>query len=279
MSGKAKIKDLCPEDKKKIGNLIKKLADEREQKEQLLFKLNNIGESQKKQKSLKDEIQVLDSEIRDLQSQYQSPNFKQLIFRNTESSIMPLISRRSSVGSPIKRDQDVQTSKVFSQKKTKSSSKKQLLMNKIAEFEKIVNRLNFSKTTDQSIQKITDRSESSINMSMMQGVYQRILNLESQIQHRQEDEIIMQSTQQTQQLNHQDEDDLIIQLLNSQDIHYDPSKKENSQQSTYSNSFYQLINNLDNQKTLKKELPKQTQDQYCRQVLQKYDNLIREINK
>ena len=30
MSGKAKIKDLCPEDKKKIGNLIKKLADERE---------------------------------------------------------------------------------------------------------------------------------------------------------------------------------------------------------------------------------------------------------
>jgi hypothetical protein len=34
----ATLKDLCPEDKKKIGNLIKRLAEEKSEKEKLVKK-------------------------------------------------------------------------------------------------------------------------------------------------------------------------------------------------------------------------------------------------
>lgn len=40
--GKATIKDLCLEDKKKIGKLIKRLAQEREEKENLLRRLEEM---------------------------------------------------------------------------------------------------------------------------------------------------------------------------------------------------------------------------------------------
>jgi hypothetical protein len=37
------LKDLCPEDKKKIGNLIKRLAEEKVEKEKLILRLPIIS--------------------------------------------------------------------------------------------------------------------------------------------------------------------------------------------------------------------------------------------
>ncbi|CAD8086273.1 unnamed protein product [Paramecium sonneborni] len=337
---KPKIKDLCQEDKKKIGKLIKRLAQEREEKEILLKKLADMQSSEQKQQRLQTEIEKLDEEISQLQDQekqtnyqtpqlqtqskqkllykfenddenlqnlHQSPNFKVLNQINEDQSssfIMPITQRES----PIKVDQQIQTSilqqqiqqQPTGQQKKSSKKKKEILMKKIQEFEKIVNRLNFS--NEQSIELTTNRKSEDQNSqlnntSYLQNVFQKLLNIEQQsittqqtVRSEQQSEIQQVQFQQ-QQYN---EDDLIIQLLNSDASSYKPQnqnvfnnlsnvskqQQKKQQQSKNNSTILQNENKQNKQKITFDQIPSPiVQDAYCKNVVQKYNSLLQELNR
>ncbi|CAK56743.1 unnamed protein product (macronuclear) [Paramecium tetraurelia] len=335
---KPKIKDLCQEDKKKIGKLIKRLAQEREEKEILLKKLAQMQQSEQKQQRLQTEIEKLDEEISQLQDQeqlsqyqtpqlqtqskqkllykfenddeniHQSPNFKvlnQIQEDQSSSFIIPTTQRDS----PIKIDQQIQTSIVqqslqqqpIVQQKKSSKKKKEILMKKIQEFEKIVNRLNFS--NEQSIELTTNRKSEEQNSqlnntSYIQNVFQKLLNIDQQslptqqtVRSEQQSEI--QQIQFQQQPKQYNEDDLIIQLLNSDASSYKPqnqnafssasnvSIQQKKQQHNRTNStIIQNENKQNKQKIVFDQIPSPiVQDAYCRNVVEKYNSLLQELNR
>ncbi|CAD8180267.1 unnamed protein product [Paramecium octaurelia] len=332
---KPKIKDLCQEDKKKIGKLIKRLAQEREEKEILLKKLADMQQSEQKQQRLQTEIEKLDEEISQLQDQekqshyqtpqlqtqskqkllykfenddeniHQSPNFKVLNQINQDQSssfIIPITQRES----PIKIDQQIQTSMVQQQsqqqpvvqQKKSSKKKKEILMKKIQEFEKIVNRLNFS--NEQSIELTTNRKSEDQNSqlnntSYLQNVFQKLLNIEQQslptqqtVRSEQQSEIQQNQFQQPPQYN---EDDLIIQLLNSDASSYKPKNqntlnntsnvsRQKQQHSRNNSTILQNENQQKKQKITFDQIPSPiVQDAYCKNVVQKYNTLLQELNR
>ncbi|CAD8174891.1 unnamed protein product [Paramecium pentaurelia] len=332
---KPKIKDLCLEDKKKIGKLIKRLAQEREEKDILLKKLADMQQSEQKQQRLQTEIEKLDEEISQLQDQeklshyqtpqlqtqskqkllykfenddeniHQSPNFKVLNQINQDQSssfIIPITQRES----PIKIDQQIQTSMIqqqiqqqpIVQQKKSSKKKKEILMKKIQEFEKIVNRLNFS--NEQSIELTTNRKSEDQNSqlnntSYIQNVFQKLLNIEQQsiptqqtVRSEQQSEIQQTQFQQPQQYN---EDDLIIHLLNSDTSSYKPNNqnvlnnisnisRQKQQQSRNNSTILQNENKQNKQKITFDQIPSPiVQDAYCKNIVQKYNSLLQELNR